>query len=248
LAPNLFLPACQSLFLTDERLNDVDFNARTASGRKQAAHRVVEAGRQHANSLYNSRFLEQEEAHMFQRSTVQIRQKSQAGPNAQDKWTKVTLMRAKVGDLPFRDAVFPTSSQPGDDDPLTPFKAMESMAQGYGWWGRWKPGANSVNLQVDNEYTVGTAHRDSRYWVYNFKTYELHLVQRSMESGWAQKGGGPPTGYKVTYVPALELYGVRIDGRGVKPLHGDEGTGWVRIGNRMLRQERVYWEKTVTFD
>jgi hypothetical protein len=184
---------------------------------------------------------------MFQRSTVQIRQKSQAGPNAQDSWLEVTLTQAKVGDLPFRDAVFSTGTPRGDDDPLTPFKAMESMANGYGWWGRWKAGTNSVNGQVDHNLSVGTAARDARYWVYNYKTYELHLVQRSMESGWPQKPGGPPTGYKNMYTTALELYGVRLDGRGVRPTHGDEGTGWVRIGNRMLRQERIYWEKVVQF-
>lgn len=184
---------------------------------------------------------------MFQRSTVHIRQKAQAGSNAQDKWLEVTLMKAKVGNLPYRDVVFPNSTQRGDDEPLTVYKVMESHLEGNGWWGRWKPGPNSVNLQVDNEFTVGTAHKDSRYWTYNFKTYELQLVQRSMESGWAEKPGGPATGYKVTYSTALELYGVRIDGHGVKPLQGDEGTGWVRIGNRMLRQERVFWQKTVNF-
>lgn len=184
---------------------------------------------------------------MFQKSTVHIRQKA-PGSSAQDKWLEVTLMKANVGNLPYRDAVFPNSNQRGDDDPSSVYKMMESQVQGYGWWGRWKPGTNSANLHVDNDYTVGTAYRDSRYWIYNFKTYELHLVQRSMESGWPEQPGGPPTGYKVTYSTALELYGVRIDGRGVKPLHGNEGTGWVRIGNRMLRQERIYWQKTVNFD
>ncbi len=183
---------------------------------------------------------------MFQRSTVQIRQRAQAG--AQDKWLEVTLIKPKVGDLPYRDAVFPTANQRGDDEPLSPYKLMAGMTEGYGWWGRWKPGANSVNLQVDNEFTVGTAHRDSRYWIYNFKSAELHLVQRTMESGWPETPGGPATGYKVTYSTALELYGVRIDGRGAKPWNGTEGTGWVRIGNRMLRQERVYWQFAVTFD
>jgi hypothetical protein len=184
---------------------------------------------------------------MFQKSTVQIRQKAPAGSSPQDKWLEVTLMRAKSGNLPFRDAVFPTSTQQGDEETVNIYKVMENQAEGYGWWGRWKPGANSVNLQVDNDLTVGTAHRDSRYWIYNFKTNELQLVQRSMESGWPEKPGGPPTGYKVTYTTALELYDVRLDGRGVRPMRGDEGTGWVRIGNRMLRQERIYWEKTVNF-
>jgi len=145
-----------------------------------------------------------------------------------------------VGDLPFRDAVFPTASQRGDDEPLTVYKIMEAYLQGYGWWGRWRPS--------DSDRTVGTAHKDSRYWIYNFKSYELHFMQRTMESGWAEKPGGPPTGYKVTYSTALELYGAKLDGRGVRPWHGDEGTGWVRIGNRMLRQERIYWERAVTFD
>ncbi|MBI4904845.1 MAG: hypothetical protein HY820_14485 [Acidobacteria bacterium] len=185
---------------------------------------------------------------MFQRCKVHIRQKAPAGPNAQDSWVEVTLMQAKPGDLPYRDAVFPNSNQRGDDEPLTVSKLLESHEEGYAWWGRWKPGSNSANQRADNEYTVGTAHRDSRYWVYNFKSAELQLVQRSMESGWPEQPGGPATGYKVTYSTALELYGAKIDGRGVKPLRGDEGTGWVRIGNRMLRQERIYWERTVNFD
>lgn len=184
---------------------------------------------------------------MFQRSAVQIRQKAQGGANAQDKWLEVILMRAKVGDLPYRDAVFPNSSQRGDDEPLTVYKVIESQVHGNAWWGRWKPGTNSGSPHASDDNTVGTAHKDSRYWVYNFKTYELHLVQRSMESGWPEQAGGPPTGYKVTYSTALELYGVRMDARGVRPFHGDEGTGWVRIGNRMLRQERIYWEKAVNF-
>lgn len=177
---------------------------------------------------------------MFQNCTVQIRQK--------DSWLEVKLGKAMNGGLPFRDAVFSTSNQRGDDDPITPLKLMAAAVDGYYWWGKWKPGNNSVTQRADSEYTVGTAHRDSRYWVHNVKTAELHFVQRTMESGWAEKEGGPPTGYKVTYTPALELYGVRVDGRGIKPVSGDQGTGWVRIGNRMFRQERIYWEKAVNLD
>lgn len=182
---------------------------------------------------------------MFQKTKIHIRQNGQGGPNVAGKWLNVTLLTANAGDLPYRDVVFPTSTPRGDDDPLTVFKAIESQLSGNVWWGRWRPGSNSVNFQADSDHTVGTAHRDSRYWVYNIKTYELHFVQRSMESGWPEKPGAPPTGYKVKYSTALELYGVTINGRGVQPAHADEGTGWVRIANRMLRPERIYWEKTI---
>lgn len=175
---------------------------------------------------------------------IHVRQKGSNGAVPEEKWVQVKLLTARPGPLPYKDAVFPTSALRGDDAPFTMSTMIEAQESGWGWWGRWRLGANSVNSSVDNQFSVGSAHKDSRYWAYNFKTNELHLVQRTMESGWAEKSGGPPTGYKVVYSPALELWGAGIDARGIRPSRGDEGTGWVKIASRILRPERVFWEKT----
>lgn len=179
---------------------------------------------------------------MFQRCTINIRQKNHAQPE-RTTWLEVTLLKARVGAPPYKDKVFPTSAPRGDDEPFETFRQMEMMMGGSSWWGRWSLGSSSASFTPDSNFTVGTAHRDSRYWVYNHKTWELHLVQRSVESGWAEKPGAPPTGYKVLYTPALELYGAAIGSRGVTPMQGGEGNGWVRIASRAFRAERVAWEK-----
>lgn len=178
---------------------------------------------------------------MFQRCTIHIRQRNQVRANDVN-WVEVKLHTPRPGAPPFKDEVMPTSTLRRDEEGFNAFRIMEAQVEGWLWWGRWSLGANSATQTVDSSYAVGTGHADARYWAYNIRTAEVHILQRSVESGWAEKPGGPATGYKVAYAPAVELWGATMGARGVKPLGGDASGGFVKIASRALRPERISWE------